>query len=82
LPPHDEAQDQPEHEGGQQTAGKQRRDRDIGDAADRDQHQARRYGLGLGARRGEQRHEIAGLAASLSHLGKQHRCHGGHVSGL
>ena len=53
-----------QHQRRQQAAGEQRRDRDAGDRADGDQHEARRNGFGLRAGRGQQRDQLARLGAA------------------
>jgi hypothetical protein len=79
APPHQHRQRDRQHDARQQTPGKQGCDRNTGHRADRDQHQARRNGFGLGAGGREQRHEIAGFGATRFHFRKQHRRHGGHI---
>ena len=82
APPDHEAQRDRQHDAGQQAAGEQSGDRHAGHRTDGDQHEARRNGLGLRARRGEQRHQIAGLRAARLHLREQHGRDRGHVGGL
>ncbi len=82
APPHQRRQRDRQHRARQQAAGEQCRNRDACHRTDGNQHEARRNGFGLRAGGREQRHEIAGPRAARLHLGKQHRCHGGHVGGL